>query len=68
MNVLPSNTEAEAHDLLVKVSEILVKEGYLRIKGRPLLSTFGGHTAAFGGWGWQGWLDRLKAMIDEEVS
>lgn len=68
MNVLPSTTEADTQTLLDKVVELIKKEGYLRYLGRPVLSTFGGHDKPLGGWGWDGFLDRLNKDIGEKVS
>ena len=68
MNVLPSSTTVEADELLDKVAGMIDLPGYMRFHDRPLLSTFGGHAAAFGGQGWEGWLRRLNRWTDRPVS
>jgi len=39
----------------------------MRFQGKVLLSTFGGESASFGTMGWEGWLQALKAELDDEV-
>ena len=67
MNVLPSTSEHDAQSLLEKVVGLIRRDGYMRYRGRLVLSTFGGHDKPLGGWGWAGFLDRLNKAIDEKV-
>ena len=67
MNVLPSSSEENGAKLVDMVLELMQHDGYLRYRGGPLLSTFGGHQASFGGWGWQGFLDRLNEKLGGRV-
>jgi glucan endo-1,3-alpha-glucosidase len=53
--------------LLDKTAKLLRHPAYMLFKGRSLLSTFGGERADFGGWGWEGWLERLNQELGEEV-
>lgn len=56
--VLPTSTVEDGQALQVKVRQLLDlgAQGYLHYRGEPLLSTFGGESASFGGQGWEGWL------------
>lgn len=67
MNVLAAATTADAQNLLGTVGGLLKRKAYLRFRGQLLLSTFAGHDKTFGGWGWQGFLDRLNGSIGEKV-
>lgn len=67
MNVLPSTSEEDAQVLLDKVVGLMSRHGYLRYQGRLLLSTFGGHDKVLGGWGWEGFLHKVQAMLNERV-
>lgn len=67
MNVLPSNTEQDAQNLLEKVVGLIRRDEYMRYQGRLVLSTFGGHDKPLGGWGWAGFLARLNKAIGEKA-
>jgi glucan endo-1,3-alpha-glucosidase len=67
MNVLPKWSTADGERLSSGMGELLRQEGYLRWKGRRVLSTFSGHDATFGGGGWDGWLAELNRELGEKV-
>ena len=67
MNVLPSSTTEEADKLLEMILPLMSEDGYLRYKGGPLLSTFGGHEASLGGPSWEGWLEKLNERLGGKV-
>ncbi|ORX40144.1 glycoside hydrolase [Kockovaella imperatae] len=67
MNVLSSGTEKHGMDLLEAVYEMMIQDGYLRWRGGPVLSTFGGHEARFGDWGWPGFIERLNERLDGKI-
>lgn len=46
---------------------MLKSPSYLRYRGEPLVSTFGGESAGFGGQGWGEWLGSLNRGLGEEV-
>jgi glucan endo-1,3-alpha-glucosidase len=66
--VLPTATAEDGQVLLDKTVELLRHPGYMLFQGRRLLSTFGGESANFGGWGWEGWLKRLNQELGGKVS
>ena len=65
--VLPTSTTADGQALLDKTVQLLRHPSYMLFQGKKLLSTFGGERAEFGGWGWEGWLERLNRELGEEV-
>jgi hypothetical protein len=65
--VLPTSTTADGQALLEKTVQLLRHPAYMLFQGKKLLSTFGGERAEFGGWGWEGWLERLNREMGEEV-
>lgn len=65
--VLPTSTTEDGQALLDKTVQLLRHPAYMLFQGRKLLSTFGGERAEFGGWGWEGWLERLNRELGEEV-
>jgi hypothetical protein len=66
--VLPTSTTADGQALLDKTVQLLRHPAYMLFQGKRLLSTFGGERAEFGGWGWEGWLERLNRELGGEVS
>jgi glucan endo-1,3-alpha-glucosidase len=68
MNVLPSSTPDEAQGLVDKVAGLIKRDGYLRYRGKLVLSTFGGHDKVLGGWGWEAFLRRLEQAVSDQVS
>ena len=54
--------------MLEVVANLVKQPAYLQYKGRPLLSTFGGESAAFGGSGWEGWLKDLSQSLGDQAS
>jgi len=64
---LPTSTTADGQALLDKTVQLLRHPAYMLFQGKKLLSTFGGERAEFGGWGWEGWLERLNRELGEEV-
>lgn len=67
MNILPSRTREDGDELHRKVWNVIQSEGQMKWNDRPILSTFGGHNAGFGGDGWEGWLTKLNAKLDQPV-
>ena len=67
MNVLPSHTNEDAQALLDKTVSLMSQERYLRFHNRKVISTFGGHDAPLGEWGWAGFLARLEDQLGEEI-
>ena len=65
--VLPTSTTENGQALLDKTVQLLRHPSYMLFQGKKLLSTFGGERAEFGGWGWEGWLERLNRELGEDV-
>jgi glucan endo-1,3-alpha-glucosidase len=66
--VLPTSTVEDGEALVEKTAQLLDHPAYMMFQGRRLLSTFGGESASFGGWGWEGFLQRLNQRLGQEVS
>lgn len=65
--VLPTTSAQNGQSLLAIVGDLIKQPSYLQYMGRPLLSTFGGESASFGGSGWKGWLQDLTQSTGHEV-
>lgn len=66
--VLPTATAEDGRAVQSSIEGMLKSPSYLRYRGQPLLSTFGGESASFGGHGWEGWLRALRESLGEEAS
>lgn len=65
--VLPTTSLLDGQKLLGNIADLIKQPMYLQYRGRPLLSTFGGESAAFGGSGWEGWLRDLTHTLGNQV-
>lgn len=68
MNVLESAEWSSAVHLTTQLGSLMSNPAQMMYDGRPLLTSFGGHDASWGGKGWSGFLGELNQKLRYHVS